>query len=119
MEIDPADAPHNLVEADIVEPLEARPHDLPHPMIRHQERLLPAHEDILALHEVLVVEIRLLGCVLKRAPGGEARPVLHVCLVGRAPASVTGLEGVSAADDFAFEVGGQGGVVFRQAWEWV
>ena len=117
MEVYPTDSSIDLIKTDIIEPLEARPTNLPHPVVRDQERLLPAHEHVLALRKVLVVEIRFLGGVLEGPPGGEAGPVLHVALVGGAPGGVPGLEGVFAADDLTFEVGRQGGVVFGEAFD--
>lgn len=57
MEVDPADGSLHLVEADVVEPFEARAGDLAHPVVGDEERLLPAHEDVLALRAVLVVEV--------------------------------------------------------------
>ncbi len=106
MKVNSAHSPRHLVETDIVKPLKARAHNLAHAMVRHKERLLPAHKDVLALRVVLILEIRFLGLFCQGAPGGEARPVLHVGFVGGAPGGVAGLEGVFGADDFAFEVGG-------------
>ena len=106
MEINPTNSPMHLVEADIIKPLEARARDLSYAMVRHQKVLLPAHEDVLALRPILAVEVGPLGLVLERPPGREARPVLHVGFVGGSPRGVACLEGVFAADDLAFEVGG-------------
>ena len=41
-----------LVEADVVETLEAGAVDRLHPVIGHQEMLLPAHENVFALRHV-------------------------------------------------------------------
>lgn len=117
MEVYPTNGPIDLVETDVIKPLEAGPTNLPHPVVRDEERLLPAHEHVLALREVLVVEIRFLGSVLEGPPGGEASPVLHIRLVGGTPGGVAGLERVFPADDFAFEVGRQGRVVFGEAFD--
>lgn len=106
MEVNPINRPPHLIETNIIKPLKARPIDLPDPMIRHQELLLPAHEHILAVRAVLVVEVGLLGLFCEGPPGLEARPVLHVFFVAGAPVAVPGLEGVFGADDFAFEEGG-------------
>ena len=115
MKVNATDSAGDLVEADVVEALEAGAGNGPDAVVRHEEILLPAHEDVLALRKVLVVEVGLLGLLGQRPPGGELRPMLHVGFLGRAPGFVLGLEGVLGADDFAFEVGGQGGVVFCQA----
>jgi len=117
MEVNPTDSPIDLVETDVIKPLETRPADLPHPVVGNQEGLLPAHEHVLALRKVLVVEIRFLSAVFEGPPRGEAGPVQHVGLVGGAPGGVARLKGVLAADDLAFEVGGQGGVVFGEAFD--
>ena len=106
MEINPTNSPIDLIETDIVKPLEAGAQDLAHPVVGHQEGFLPAHEDVFALRKVLVVEVWLLRLVFEGPPGGEARPVLHVGLVGGAPGGVPRLEGVLSADDLALEVGG-------------
>lgn len=112
MEVNAADGAGHLVEADVIEALEAGAGDGPDAVVGHEEILLPAHEDVLALGKVLVVEVGLLRLLGQRPPGGELRPVLHVGFLGRAPGFVLGLEGVLGADDFAFEVGRESGVVF-------
>ncbi len=106
MKIDATNSTSDLVEADVVKPLEAGAGDGADAVVRHEEVLLPAHEDVLALGEVLVVEIGLFRLLGQRPPGGELRPVLHVGFLRRAPGFVLGLEGVLGADDLAFEVGG-------------
>ena len=115
MEVDPADGAVDLVEADVVEALEAGADDVAHAVVRDQEGFLPAHEDVLALVEVLVLELRVAGLLAQGPEGGEARPVLHVGPLRRAPFLVVRAEGVFGPDDLAFEVGRQGGVVFGQA----
>ena len=113
MEVYPIDAPLYLVEADIIKPLKARPIDLPHPMIRHQEFFLPPHKDILSVRAVLVVEIRVPRLGFERAPGVESGPVPHVFFVARTPIEVLGLERIFRTDDFTFEECGQGWVLCR------
>ena len=116
MEVDATDRASDLVEADVVEALEASARYSAYTMVWHQEVLLPAHEDILALSKVLDVhDILPRLCILRqRSPRGEAAPVLHVHLVCRAPFRMLGLEAIFRADDLAFEVGGERGMVVRQ-----
>lgn len=115
MEINPTDVAADLVEADVVKPFETRPLDLAHAVVGDQEGFLPAHEDVLSLREVLVVEVGFAGLFAQLPPGGEPVPVLHVGFVGGAPGGVAGLESVFGADDFAVEVGADGRVFFGQA----
>lgn len=106
VEIDPAHGPRHLVEADIVKALEASAHNLADTVVGHEERLLPAHEDVFALRIVLVLEVWILGLFGQGPPGGEAGPVLHVGLIGGAPGGVAGLKCMLGANDLTFEVGG-------------
>ena len=107
MKINPTHTPRPLIKTDIIEPLEARAADTLHPMIRHEEILLPAHEEVFAVEVVFEGEG---GGVFFRvarqgAEGGEARPVLEVDLLAAVPGGVGGAEEVFRADDFAFEEG--------------
>ena len=113
MEVDSADFPGDLAEADVVEALEAGTGNGADRMIRDEEVFLPSHEKILALGEVLVCEIGALGLFCERPPCGEATPVLHVDLLVRAPFRPVGLESVFRADDLAFEIRREGRVVIR------
>ena len=61
MEVNPAHGPRHLVETDIVKPLETGAQNLTHAVVRHEKRLLPAHEDVFVLCVVLVVEVWFLG----------------------------------------------------------
>ena len=61
MEIYPAHSPLDLVEANVVKSFKTSAHDLAHAVVRNEEGLLPAHEDVLALQPVLVVEVGFLG----------------------------------------------------------
>ena len=110
MEIDSIDCTQYLIEANIVESLEARTVDLAHSMIWHQEFLFPAHEHILAVCAVFIMEVRFFGLLRKRPPCVEARPVLHILFIAGAPVLVTGLEGIFWTDDLAFEESSQGSV---------
>lgn len=115
VEVDSADVPRHLVEADVVEPLETGPRDGADAMVWNQKVLLPPHEDILPLCKVLVREVGLLGRLRQRAPCVEARPMLHVYLVVRTPVGVFRLERVLVSNDFAFEVCRESGMIVGQA----
>ena len=115
MEVDPADGAVDLIEADVIEALEAGADDVPHAVVGDQEGLFPAHEDVLALVEVRVVEFGVLRLLAEGTEGREARPVLHVGPVRRAPFLMVSAERIFGPDDLAFEVGGQSGVVLSEA----
>ena len=110
MEIDSIDSARYLIKADIVESLEARTANLPHAVIWYQKFFFPAHEHVLAVCAVLIMEVGLLGLLRKRPPCGEACPVLHVFFVAGAPVLVTGLEGIFWTNDLAFEESSEGSV---------
>jgi len=103
MEVDPTDRPRLLVEADVIEALEARSGDSLDPVIRHQKVLLPPHEQVFALLVVLQCEVGRLGGLCERSPGGKARPVLQVDFFAAAPGGMGGFEEVFWADDFALK----------------
>ena len=103
MEIDSVDDACYLIEADIVESLEARTVNLSHAVIGHQEFLLPAHEHVFTVCAVLVMEIGLLSLLCERSPSGKTSPVLHVLLVTGAPVLVPGLEGIFWTNDLTLK----------------
>lgn len=115
MEVNPAHAPTPLVKADIIEALKARPRNRAHPMVRDEEVLLPAHEDVFALRQVGDVEVPPPRSLAEGPERLELRPVLQVHFVRRAPVVVLGEEGVLRPDDLALKVCRQGWVVFCQA----
>lgn len=57
MEIDSINGTCDLIEANVVESLEACTINLPDAVIRHQKLLLPSHEHVFAIRAVLVVEV--------------------------------------------------------------
>jgi hypothetical protein len=116
MEVNPAHAPNPLVKADIIEALETRPRNRAYPVVRDEEVLLPAHEDVLSLRQVGDVQVPPPRSLAEGPERLELRPVLQVHFVRRAPVVVLGEEGVLRPDDLALEVGRQGWVVFCQAW---
>lgn len=116
VEVDPANLTAHLVEANIIETLEASAVDGTDTVVGDEEVLLPSHEYVLALQHVLNKDLAALASLLRERPeGGELGPVRQVVLVAGAPRRVLGLEAVLASDDFALEVGRQGRVVFCQA----
>jgi hypothetical protein len=107
MKVDPANLAAQLVKTDIVEPLEARPVDRPHAVIRDEEVLLPAHKDVLAVGHVFdhdVAAAALLHLLLEGPEGLELGPVRQVCLVAGAPRRVLRVESVLCPDYLALEV---------------
>lgn len=117
MEINTTDGPGFLVEANVVETLEAGPIYGPHSMVRYKETFLPAHENIFFRSKIGNGDITTLSYRLGVGPeGSEFVPVGHVNLVGCAPVWVIRQKPIFRADDLAFEKGCERGVVFRQAY---
>jgi hypothetical protein len=56
MEVNPIHGSRHLIEADVIETLEARARDLSHAVIGHQKVFLPSHEDVFLLREPRVAE---------------------------------------------------------------
>jgi hypothetical protein len=109
------DAARDLVEGYVVEPFEAGSADGLYSVVWDQEVLFPAHEEVLLLHPVFGDGIWPRGG-FGGLVGWKPRPVLPVDFLVGAPFWVLCYEVVLVADDLAFEVGGQAGVVIRQAW---
>jgi hypothetical protein len=76
MEVNPTNTPINLIETDVIKPLETRARNSLHAMIRHEEVFFPAHEDVFALLVILQREGGRFGGFSQRAPGREACPML-------------------------------------------
>jgi len=115
MEIDTTYASRNLVEADIIETFEACAINSPDTVVWDEEVFLPPHKDVVPLRKVLVCKILPFCLFGKGSPSLESRPVLHVHLLIGAPFRMFFGKSVFRSDDFAFEVGSQARVVFRQA----
>lgn len=104
VKIDAADISIDLVEADVVETLEAGAGDCAHTVVGHEKVLLPAHKQCVARGIVAEVEVwpsRLAG---KRLPGRKAIPMMHVDLFARSPLGMTCMECIFGANDFTFEI---------------
>ena len=115
VEVDAADAALALVEADVVEALEAGPVDGEDAVVRDKEQLLPAHENSFLGLGVLDVYGAALSLLRVWPEGGEFVPVVQVDPVGRAPAVVLGEEPVLRSDDLTLEIRCEIWVVFREA----
>jgi hypothetical protein len=115
MEVDTAYASLNLIEANIIEPLETGTGDRSNPVIRDKEILLPPHKNMLALCKVAVCEIRPLRLFGKRFPSRKSGPVVYVCLFIRTPFLIASLKCVLGANNFAFKECGQGWMILGEA----
>lgn len=116
MKVDAANRALLLVEADVIEALEASARDGADAVVWHEEVFLPSHKNVLAFCIVLVIEVGLASLTRQRLPGREAVPVLHVDLVVGAPVGPARLKGVFGANDFALKVCCQGRVILCEAW---
>jgi len=103
-----------LVEADVVESGKACAGDAPDLVVGDQEALFPPHKDVFALDK-RIAKVLLASHLCERLPGRKAAPVLNVAALTGAPVPLLCEERVLLADDFAFKVGGEGGVVLSEA----
>ena len=117
MEIYAFDAAGNLVEADVIEALEASAVDGLYTMVRNQKIFFPTHEQMFFLHPVLFYHFWSAGVLGKRLVRWKSTPVLAIDLLVRSPLGVLGNECVFAADDLALKVRSQAWMVFREAWK--
>jgi hypothetical protein len=85
MEIDPADRPLNLVEADIVEALETCATYSSYSMVRDQKVFLPPHEYIFSLRQAWNMKMPLSRILLEGSESRELGPMREVRLVRGAP----------------------------------
>jgi hypothetical protein len=95
VKVNAAHFPLHLVEADVVEALEASPIDGPNPVVGNEKVFLPAHEDVLPLVNILDVRLHALARLLMVLPErGELGPVREVDGLVCAPALVLSDEAV-------------------------
>lgn len=106
VEVNPTNLAPDLVETDVVKALKARPIDRPHPVIGHEEMLLPAHEDRLLVRQIHGNIATLTRLLLERPEGGELSPMREIDLVRRSPRRVLRDEAVFRADYLALEICG-------------
>lgn len=117
VKVDAADATRTLIEADVVEALEASACYGLDSVIWHQEVLFPTHEEMFTLCNILKSEIGRFGGLGEGPPGREAGPVQKVDLLVASPVRMLGFEEVFGSDDLAFKKGRKGWVVIGQAFE--
>jgi hypothetical protein len=115
VEVDSTDSPFLLVEAYVVEPLEASAIDGSDPMIWHKEVLFPPHKDVIFRGEIWNGNgaFARLPCI--RPECCELVPMADVNLLVCSPCWVVCYKTVAGANYLALKVGGEGGVVFREA----
>ena len=116
MKVYPAHLPLELVEANVVEALKARSSDGSHAVVRNQEVLFPAHEDVLSLRDVMYSNASLSSLLVKRSKGAELAPVAHVRLVAGSPVFVQRLETILGANDLALEEGRERWMILGEPW---
>lgn len=116
MKVNTAHRSLNLIEADVVKPLEASTGDGSHPMVWDKEIFLPSHEHVLALGKVAVGEISSLRLFGKWFPSGETGPVVDIRLLVGAPFLIASLERMFSTDDLSFKECSQGRMIFCKAY---
>ena len=108
MIVDPRYGTKDLIETYVIESFETGTRNLAHAIIGYQELLLPAHEYVLPVTAILVVEVRrLFGLLSHCTPRWKARPRLHIIFVCGSPILVAGLKSEFRADDLSLKAGGQ------------
>ena len=105
----------DLVEANIIEPLETRTRNSTDSMVRYQKVLFPTHEDIVFLSHIWDKHWPLAGALLKRAEGAELGPMAEIYFGVGSPVFMLREEVVFGANDLAFEKGGECGMVICEA----
>lgn len=85
MEINSTHCPFLLVEADVVESLEASTVDRPDSVIWHEEMLFPPHEDIVLRRKVRNGYRAFARLLRVWSEGGKLVPMTKVDLFGRTP----------------------------------
>ena len=111
MKVYAADFALDLIEADVIEALEACACYRLHPMVGNQEMLLPPHKDILFLGDVVDrhgASPRLLLVWTKCIKLG---PVAEIHLMVGAPVLVLREEAILRPDNFAFKIGRERGMI--------
>jgi len=117
MKINALNMTRKLVKLYVIKPLKASAGDMSNPMIRNQKVFLPSHEDVLSLIPIRRDEGRILLGRAERVEVDKSLPVLEVGLLRTTPFGTIGLEGVARGNHFAFEVGGEGRVFVREAFD--
>jgi hypothetical protein len=115
VEVYPADFSLDLVEADVVEPLKARPSYGTNPVVGNQEVLLPSHKDVFSLGGVSNHDGALACLFLEGTEGGKFGPMAQVNLHVGAPIIMFGEEVVLGSDNLALKVCCESWMVFSEA----
>jgi hypothetical protein len=116
MEVDTAHGSLNLIEANVVESLEAGARDGSHPVVGNEEIFLPSHEHVLTLSKVTVGEISALRLFGEWLPSGKTGPMMDIRLLIGAPFLIASLERVFSTNDLSFKECGQSRVIFCKAY---
>lgn len=111
VKVDAADFTLNLVEANVVEALEAGACYGADSVIGDQEVFLPPHKDGFPLSGITNRDGSLPSLLLEWAEGGELGPVAQVNLAVCTPVFMLGVEVVFGSNDFALKVCRESGVV--------
>jgi hypothetical protein len=101
----------DLVETNVVEPLEAGTCYRANSMVWNQKVFLPAHEDGFSLCSISNSDRPLASLFLERAKSCELGPMTQVNLAICAPILVLCIEAVLGTDDFSFKICRESGMV--------
>ena len=104
VKVDAANFTLDLVEADVVEALEAGTCYGADSMIGDQEVFLPPHKDGFPLSGITNHDGTLSSLLLEWAEGGELGPVAQVNLAVCTPVFMLGVKAVFGPNDLAFKV---------------
>lgn len=115
VEVYAADFSLDLVEANVVEALEARTRYGTNTVVRNQEMLLPPHKYMLSLGGVSNSDGAFACLFLKGAESGEFGPMAQIDLHISTPVVVLGEKTVLSSNNLAFEICGEGWMIFGQA----
>lgn len=112
MEVNPADLSLNLIETNVVEPLEAGARYCSYTVVGNQKVFLPSHEYVVVLGDIWEDDWAPRITLLKRSKCTEFTPVIHVCFEARTPVFMLSNKAVLRSDDFALKVCSESWVIF-------
>lgn len=114
MEVDTVDLALDLVEAYIVETLEAGPMDGSDAMVRDEEVLFPSHPYILLLSNVRYRNGAFSSLLLIRSPWRELGPMTQIYFRSCTPVLMLRKEVILRTDYFALEVCGESRMILGE-----